>query len=181
MKGMVFVELLRMAEDALGEDTVDDILDELDLSTGGAYNAVGNYPCSELMQIVEAVSAHSGLPTDQLQRMFGNWIHERFVQAYPAFFQGKQNVLQMLDAIENEVHVEVRKLYPDAELPTFDTHWKSETALQMRYASERPLVEFCHGMIEACAKHFDTPTEITVENQPDADGKSAIFDVRIAG
>ena len=42
MKGMVFVELLHMAEDALGEDAVEDILDRFDIASGGAYGAFGN-------------------------------------------------------------------------------------------------------------------------------------------
>jgi len=181
MKGMVFVELLGMAEDALGEEAVDSILDQLDLSTGGAYSSVGNYPCSELMRIVEAVSEVSGLPTDKLQRMFGNWIHGRFVKSYPAFFEDKENVLQMLDAIENEVHVEVRKLYPDAELPSFETEWRGDRAITMRYSSERPLAEFCHGMIEACAAHFGHPAEILVTDRSEEGRNRADFDIRLTG
>ena len=42
MKGMVFVELLHMDEDALGEDAVEDILDRFDIASGGAYGAFGN-------------------------------------------------------------------------------------------------------------------------------------------
>jgi hypothetical protein len=47
MKGTVFVELLKMAEEAFGEDVVDDVLEKADLETD-AFTAVGNYPCSEL-------------------------------------------------------------------------------------------------------------------------------------
>ena len=73
------------------------------------------------MQILQAVSDQSGLPTDQLQRVLGNWIHGRLVKTYPDFFKDKSNVLEMLDLIESEVHVELRKRYPDAELSTFAT------------------------------------------------------------
>ena len=73
------------------------------------------------MQILQAVSDQSGLPTDQLQRVLGNWIHGRFVKTYPDFFKDKSNVLEMLDLIESEMHVELRKRYPDAELSTFAT------------------------------------------------------------
>ncbi|WP_323767406.1 heme NO-binding domain-containing protein [Marinovum sp.] len=181
MKGMVFTELLSMAEHALGEDAVDDILDTLALDSDGAYSAVGNYPCGELMRIVGAISEQTAIPVPDLQRQFGQWVHGRFVEGYPGFFADKPNALAMLDAIENEVHVEVRKLYPDAELPVFEVEWHGTRALTMTYRSERPLVPFCHGMIEACVAHFGEPAEIAVTEFGDAAARAARFHVRLTG
>ncbi|MGY3437550.1 MULTISPECIES: heme NO-binding domain-containing protein [unclassified Marinovum] len=181
MKGMVFTELLSMAENEIGEAAVDEILDALHLEGDGAYSAVGNYPCSELMRIVAAISDRTDIPVPALQRQFGRWVHGRFVKTYPNFFKDKRNALVMLDAIENEVHVEVRKLYPDAELPTFDTEWRNPRSLVMTYRSDRPLVPFCHGMIEACVAHFGDPAEIEVQDIAGAAGKAAHFHVRLTG
>lgn len=36
MNGIVFVELIAMAEDAFGEDVVDRVIEAADLSSGGA-------------------------------------------------------------------------------------------------------------------------------------------------
>lgn len=176
MKGIVFTELLDMAEQVIGEEAVDDILDSLDLANDGAFTGVGNYPCSDLMKIVQSVSDCTGIPGIDLQRKFGAWMHGRFVQTYPQFFEDKRSVLDMLDAIESEVHVEVRKLYPDAELPAFETKWMSQTHLQMAYRSQRPLVAFCHGLIEACALHFGRPAQVAI-NQISAN--EAVFDVQL--
>ncbi len=176
MKGIVFTELLDMAEQVIGEEAVDDILDGLDLANGGAFTGVGNYPCGDLMKIVQSVSDCTGIPGEDLQRKFGVWMHGRFVQTYPQFFEDKRTVLDMLDAIESEVHVEVRKLYPDAELPVFDTRWISQTHLQMTYRSERPLISFCHGLIEACVLHFGNPARVIVSRVSD---KEAVFDVQL--
>lgn len=180
MKGMVFVELLNMAEEVAGEEAVDAVLDGCELSTGGAYNAVGNYPCGELMTIVEALSERLGAPVEELQRRFGRWMHGRFVQGYPAFFVGKRDVLTMLEAIEGEVHVEVRKLYPGVELPTFATERLSARALRMTYRSPRPLVAFCHGLIEASIDHFGHPAEVAVEDRSTAGMSLATFTIRLA-
>jgi hypothetical protein len=154
LKGVVFVELLSMAESIAGEDAVDEIIDSLDLESGGAYTSVGIYPCSELMTIVQAFSLALDAPVADLQRQFGSWMFRSFIDGYPAFFVGKMNAFMMLESIENEVHVEVRKLYPDVELPTFDTRREDDGSLVMSYRSERPLVDFCHGMILACVEHF---------------------------
>jgi hypothetical protein len=180
MKGMVFVELLAMAEDALGEATVDAVLDEVPLSTGGAYNAVGNYPCGELMMLVQAFSDRSGAPTMELQRLFGHWMLKRFAAAYPAFFATKTDALQMLEAIEAEVHVEVLKLYPDAELPRFVTERLPDGALRLVYSSPRPLVPFCHGLIEACLAHFGQRGETVLVDRSSPAGTEAEFTIRLA-
>lgn len=160
VKGMVFVELLEMAESILGEAAVDEVLAKADLPSGGAYTAVGNYACSELMALVKAFSDHSGAGVDTLQRAFGRWMHDRFVKSYPGFFRDKPDALAMFEAIEGEVHVEVRKLYPDVELPTFDTERPAPGELRMTYSSPRPLADFCHGLVEACVDHYGTPADI---------------------
>ncbi|SFK79412.1 heme NO-binding domain-containing protein [Shimia haliotis] len=154
MKGVVFVELIRMAESVMGEEAVDDILESVDLESDGAFSVVGNYPCSELMALVDAFGTYLDAPVDALQAKFGHWMFARFVEGYPAFFEGKHDGFDMLDSIENEVHVEVRKLYPEVELPTFATERPGEGQLKMVYASERPLQHFCRGMLESCMDHF---------------------------
>lgn len=180
MKGMVFVELLRMAEDAFGEAAVDEVLDGADLASGGAYNAVGNYSCKELMTLVAAFSERSGASAAELQRQFGHWMLQRFVAGYPGFFVGKADAFEMLEAIEAEVHVEVLKLYPDAELPSFATERMADGALRLVYRSPRPLVPFCHGLIEACVTHFAQRAEITATDRSTDDGAEAEFIVRLA-
>jgi hypothetical protein len=166
VKGVIFVELVKMAEAAFGEDTVDMVLSKADLANGGAFTTVGNYPCSELVKIVMAFSDHSGLSPEVLQKKFGHWIMDHFVVAYPQFFTDKKNAFQMLDSIEAEIHVEVRKLYPEAELPTFSTQQTDASHMFMTYESPRPLSAFCHGMIEACLEHFNETGTIDRTDHP---------------
>ncbi|SLN42184.1 Heme NO binding protein [Pseudoruegeria aquimaris] len=178
MKGMVFVELLRMAEEALGEDVVDRVLDTTPTSCDGAFTAVGNYPCSDLMALVAGFSTASGLPPDDLQKLFGRWMLGRFHDLYPQFFEGKKDAFAMLEAIEGEIHVEVRKLYPEVELPSFETRRLSEAELAMTYTSERPLVAFCEGLIRGCLDHFGSGGSVELLAQSDGARKRADFLVR---
>lgn len=160
MKGAIFVELVNMAEDAFGEDVVDDVLDKADLDNGGAFTTVGNYPCSELVKIVVAFSEHSGISPDVLQRMFGHWMLDHFVENYAEFFAGKTDSFSLLEAVDGEIHVEVKKLYPEAELPVFEAERLADDRLSLTYSSPRPLVDFCHGMIEASLKRYDQTAKI---------------------
>lgn len=179
MKGVVFTELLRMAEETFGEDLVDEVLDSCDLESGGAYTAVGTYPCSELIAIVQALSTRSGIDGEVLQQKFGHWMMESFSTHYPQFFEDKASAFDLLEAVDGQVHVEVRKIYPDAELPRFLTERLAPNELEMRYTSSRPLVAFCHGLIEASLETFEEHGEIMRDNSEDA--TSAVFRVRTTG
>lgn len=161
MKGIVFVELLNMAENMLGESVVDAVIEACDLPSEGAYTAVGDYNCSELMALIQGFSTATALPGDALQRLFGQWMLKSFVRYYPDFFRANNGALSMLESIEGEVHVEVRKIYPNAELPTFQTHRPDQGSLLMAYSSPRALSSFCLGLIEGCLDHYDTKAEIT--------------------
>ncbi len=179
MKGIIFVELLAMAEDAFGEAVVDDVIEKANLPSGGAFSTVGNYPCEELMTLVRGFSHHSGLPGAELQRLFGHWMMKSFARHYPGFFVGKGGSLDMLAAIEGEIHVEVRKLYPDADLPHFDTARPEPDTMQMTYCSPRPLADFCLGLIEGCVSHFGETALIDRQDHGSVGQIEADFRIKI--
>lgn len=179
MKGIVFVELISMAEAAAGETLVDELLDALDLPSGGVYSTVGRYSCSELFAIVGALSTRLETPADELQRQFGHWMHGMFVKNYPDFFKGKTGSFEMLDAIEREVHVEVLKLYPDAELPRFEAERLCDRTMTMRYRSPRALGPFCRGLIEACVEHFNETAQIRESYKEQIEGADVLFEITL--
>lgn len=178
MKGVIFVELVKMAEAAFGEDAVDEVIEKADLVNGGAFTTVGNYPCSELVKIVVAFSEHSGLSPEVLQRKFGHWLMDFFVAHYPGFFADKTTAFSLLESVDQEIHVEVKKLYPDAELPRFDTARPQDGKLEMVYSSPRRLDAFCHGMIEACLAHFGEQGDISRAPHPSLDNATT-FDITL--
>jgi hypothetical protein len=181
MKGIVFVELLAMAEDAFGEDVVDRVLNGADLASGGAYTSVGTYPCEELMTLLKAFSDHSGIPGPEFQRLFGHRMMQIFDRHYPQFFEGRSNSLDMLESIEDDIHVEVRKLYPDAELPQFDVARQGPGSLDLTYRSARPLADFCQGLIEGCTERFGETARISRQDRTGESLTVADFRIRIDG
>jgi len=177
MKGIIFTELLAMAEESFGEEVVDHIIEASDLPSGGAYTTVGNYPCEELFILIGGFSKLGGVPSDTVQRQFGHWMMQSFARYYPQFFEGRQGSLDMLEAIEDDIHVEVRKLYPDADLPKFETRRDGVGSLDMIYRSPRPLADFCHGLIEACTDQFGETARITRRDVPEDGQTVATFRV----
>ncbi|WP_234988921.1 heme NO-binding domain-containing protein [Tropicibacter naphthalenivorans] len=174
---MIFTELLDLADHLAGEEAVDKLLDDLDLDSDAAYTSVGNYPCSELVQIMTALGAQSGVSCDEVQREFGHWVLGIFTDRYPHFVKDKHTAFDLLEVIETEVHAEVRKLYPDAELPTFRTRRLGPDRMEMHYHSERPLRSFCHGLIEACLQRYGVTGQVRIAQ--DNGASDTVFDIQL--
>ncbi|MDD5392386.1 MAG: heme NO-binding domain-containing protein [Thiothrix sp.] len=162
MKGMVFTEFMEMVESTFSADMVDDIIEASDLPSGGAYTAVGTYPHAEMVALVQSLSKQSGMPVPALIKHFGYYLFGRFVALYPMFFTTATNAFSFLESIENYVHIEVRKLYPDAQLPTFETTRESEHKLMMVYRSKHPFATLAEGLIEGCLDYFKVKAQVEV-------------------
>ena len=80
----------------------------------------------------------------------------------------------MLSSIEDHIHVEVRKIYPDAELPTFVVKEKTENSLVMIYKSNRAMHHFGLGLMNKTFEHFNSSASIILEKIKD-DGTEVKF------
>jgi hypothetical protein len=178
MKGLVFTEFLEMVESKFSPAMVDDIIDDADLPSGGAYTAVGTYPHSDMLALVQSLSKETRLPIPALVKIFGQHLFGRFVELYPSFFQDTHNAFDFLDSIENYVHTEVRKLYPDAELPTFDTSRSADDSkLVMVYRSNHPFASLAEGLIEGCLSHFNEKAQVEIVDQSAGRGTQVEFHI----
>jgi hypothetical protein len=167
MKGIVFTEFVEMVETRFSPEMADDLLDTTPLESGGAYTAVGTYDHRELVAMVLNLSERTGVPVPALVKTFGQHLFGRFHILYPVFFEGVSDALEFLSRIEDVIHVEVRKLYPDAELPRFDISRPAHDQLVMIYRSDRHMGDLAEGMIEACIEHYGEPVTLVREVVPD--------------
>ena len=69
----------------------------------------------------------------------------------------------MLASIENHIHVEVKKIYNDAELPTFIVEKKTENSLIMIYKSSRSMHHFGLGLMNKTFEHFNSKATIILD------------------
>jgi hypothetical protein len=178
MKGLVFTEFMEMVEATWSLDMVDSIIHRAQPASGGAYTSVGTYPHHEMIALVSALSAETRTPAPDLVRAFGNYLFGRFVVAYPRFFEGIPDSFRFLGGIEDIIHAEVRKLYPDAELPTFEVEFAPGHAgdtLTLTYFSEHPFADLAHGLIEGCIAHFGETVTLRRETAPALPGAQARF------
>lgn len=177
MKGIVFSEFLEMVEERFGYELVDTILVESELSSKGVYTAVGTYDFSEMVTLLKGLSSHTGLEISFLLKEYGFHFFSVIKKSYPQFLDRTKTAFQFLASIENHIHVEVQKLYPEAELPTFDTNLFSPGHLEMVYRSERSMADFAEGLIEKSLEYFGEEAEI-VRHNIEADGSVVKFVLR---
>lgn len=160
MKGIVFTEFLEMTESTFSLDVAEQVIEQSNLAGGGAYTAVGTYDYRELVQLVVQLSQVADQPAPELIFAFGKHLFSRFVQLFPQMFAGIDSAFDFLLHVEDHIHVEVLKLYPDAELPHFETTLVEPDQLEMVYHSQRPFADLAHGLITACVEHFGDPIDI---------------------
>ena len=177
MKGVVFTEFLEMVEAKMGMDMVDRILDECQLPSGGIYTSLGTYDHREIVQMVMRLSEHTRMPVPALVQGFGQHLLGRFAIGYPDFFQSAGGAFGVLSRIEDHIHVEVRKLYPEAELPTFQIDQTDERTLHMTYRSSRPFADLAEGLIRGCIEHFREDIAVERHDLEGGTGTAARFEL----
>ncbi len=164
MKGVVFTEFLEMVEQKFGYEMVDQIISENELTADGAYTSVGTYDHSEIVKLIVSLSSHTKVGVPSLLKEFGLYFFDVLKNGYPHFLEATDNAFDFLESIETYIHVEVRKLYPDAELPTFETKKLSNGDLEMIYHSERKMADFAEALIERSSEYYNEAIGISREN-----------------
>ena len=114
---------------------------------------------------------------DDLQRAFGGYLFGTFAKGYSDMLSGIDSTFAMLSRLDDFIHPQVRKLYPDAELPGFEIVYKDEQRLNMIYTSSRKMPHFAVGLIHATADHFNETVEVEWK-ATDAAGGTFEFEVK---
>jgi hypothetical protein len=163
MKGLVFTELFRHVEAHHGADMVDDIIEAAQLPHGGAYTSVGSYPFQEAVSLLAALCKATCKPLPDILDGFGTHCFNRWVNYAPHYFNKQRGLFDILEGVDDFHETEVRKLYPDAELPSFLSESRSDRQLVMGYYSCKPLSALAVGVIKGAAAHVGQPVHMACE------------------
>lgn len=177
MKGIVFTEFLELVEEKFGIEMVDSIIEASKLESEGVYTSIGTYNFSEILSLLTNLSERTNISIDDLLLVYGEHFFGVIERSYIGLVDTYNDPIDMLSSIENHIHVEVRKIYPEAELPTFIVEEKSEDLLIMVYKSSRAMYYFGLGLMNRTFKHFNTTAEITLEKLTE-DGTEVRFIIR---
>lgn len=163
MKGIVFTEFLDLVEDKFGLEMVDSIIEQSKLESEGAYTSIGTYKFSEMLQLLQNLSNNTGVTIDDLLLVYAEHFFGVIETNYPGLLATYKDPLEMLSSIEDHIHIEVRKIYPDAELPVFIIEEKTNKSLIMIYKSSRAMHHFGLGLMNKTFEHFNSSAKIILE------------------
>ena len=176
MKGILFTEFFEYVEDRFGIVVLDKVIQKSSLKSEGVYTSVGSYSYTELIQLFTQLSNVTSCTFDELLRSYA----ERFMyvlhKEYSHFFDKSISCIDFLSSIDDFIHVEVRKLYPDAELPVFRIKEHTKDSLVMVYFSNRGLYLFAQGLILSAFKIYGGGYELITEKIKD-DGTEVVFKI----
>lgn len=150
MKGLVFTEFFLHVEQTRGADMVDAVIDAAGISHDGHYTSGGTYPFDDMVALVSGLCRVAGEPMPAVLNAFGRHCFARWVNYAPQYFAGR-HLFDILSHIDEFHETEVRKLYPDAELPSFVPEDRGARAMTIGYYSCKPLADLACGVIEGAA------------------------------
>lgn len=179
MLGLVFTEFIEMVEDRFSPEIADAMLVAAPSSSNGSYTAVGYYSHDELVGQVMQLSKLTGVAVADLVRTFGAHLLTRFTELYPAMFERHKTLFGFAAAIDNEIHVEVRKLYDKAALPRFDVLHRDERRMRLLYRSPRSMESLAMGLLEGLAAHYKQPCRIEAGAWADGDDRGTVFEITL--
>lgn len=169
MKGLVFRTFYEFCETHHGADALDEIIEAANLPNGGAFTTVGTYPFPHMEALIGAYIGRTGQALEETLQQFGAFCFSKWVQIWPAEFEGKE-LFDVLSTVDEFHEKEVRKLYPDAELPSFRVEARSATELVLGYRSQKPLSDLAAGVIKGAGLHMQQPVRVRQEPANDDDG-----------
>jgi hypothetical protein len=179
MLGLMFTEFIEMVEDRFSAETADAMLSGVPTNHGGAYTAVGYYSHEDLVALMVQLSSLTSMRIPEILRTFGHHLAARFTQRYPTIFARHARLLDFLAAIDSEIHVEVRKLYPLATLPRFVVLEHGDTHMKLLYCSPRHLEALVTGLLEQLSAHYGQPCSIKQEPWAKGAEEGTLFNLKL--
>ncbi|MCK7593744.1 heme NO-binding domain-containing protein [Lysobacter sp. CAU 1642] len=159
----MFTEFMEMVEARFSPDAVDAMLDRAAIGHDGAYTAVGHYPHEEMVRLVGALSEQTRLPVPQLLEAFGEYLFGRLAVLHPNLLAERPSLFDLLGRLDDTIHPEVLRLYPDAQLPRFSVVSRDAGSLALRYDSPRRMEELAKGLIHGAAKLYGLEVGVRLE------------------
>lgn len=157
MKGIIFSLFEQFITETFGDETYEEILTACPLKTKEPFIGPGSYPDEDLFSLVSRAVEISGMALPDALRAFGRFCVPKLADKFPDLVKPYSSPKELLMKVDSIIHVEVKKLYKDAETPEFIYEDPAPDRLIMQYKSGRKLCYFMEGLIDGVADVFRSP------------------------
>lgn len=168
MKGFIFTNFIEFVETNHGLEMVDEMITNCNLPSQGIYSSFSSYEFDELVSLLTFVSQKTNVNPEILLEKFGVFVFPYLIGKHSYIIENFDNPIDLIGGIENHIHIEVKKLYNDADLPTFRVVEKTTKKLTVIYNSSKGLTYFAIGLMKETLNHFNVNGSITIDKSFDA-------------
>lgn len=172
MKGVIITEFLELVEEKYDLQTVNEMLEKAGYDIG--FSAVATYDSKIIHELSQVLGELKNIDRQMLLEIYGEFMFRKFKLGHTEFFDRAPDLYSFLDSIETYIHQEVLKLYPNAELPRFESIYQEDGTYSLIYYSSRKMYSFAKGLINGSIKYYD-PTKKMQVNMLQNDGSEVEF------
>lgn len=151
MKGVIFKAFEKFVVANWGDEFYEALIDATPSAGRGAFVGPGTYPDEVLVALLTTAVQKLGVEPAVALRSLGQFAFAQLAGGLPGCMKGHEHPLTFLESIDSIIHVEVRKLYPEARTPRILVERRGDGA-RLVYDSPRRLCPLVLGLAEgACA------------------------------
>lgn len=153
MKGIIFNILEDYVSEKLGDNAFDDFIEKLDYD--GVYVGPETYSNEEFLTLVATASEEAKLELPAVVKDFGVFTFWQLYKKFPIFMEPHSNAKDFLKTIHDVIHVEVKKIFKDPELPDLFYNDIDKNLLHIDYHSPKQLCIFMEGLLEGVKELYE--------------------------
>jgi predicted hydrocarbon binding protein len=162
MKGIIFNLFEDFIVSRYGEDKYEEIIAASDTGALDPFEIVGpgSYPDEAFDAILNKASEKIDRNISEILKDMGRHSLSKLAERHPHFFNGCEHPRDFLKTASMIHHVEVRKLYQGAEVPSFFVDDRNQDGLALTYKSRRHLCHLVEGLIAGLGDHYKIAVSI---------------------
>lgn len=178
MLGVILTGLYDLVEETFGLEVLDEMIVSSDLANDGIYSGIGTYPHSDMVRLVQNLSLIVNITSEELMRIYGAHLFKFLMKSHSINDPMLANCFDLLSQLDTLIHVQVRKLYPQAEVPAFSYELIAKDTMRLVYCSDRPFASVAHGLIEGSGAYFGEQLIVTREPEKEQSPCHAVFIIK---
>ncbi|MFD1186649.1 heme NO-binding domain-containing protein [Pontibacter rugosus] len=173
MHGSIFMFLKRYVENSMNYSAWVNILHSEGLSQRAEepYQMNQVYPISELFAIMSAASLQKGIPYDEIQMEFGEFLVPDLLLVFKRFVDPSWRTFDMLRNIGSHMHGGIKQENDKTNPPPLHVTTIGNRLLIIDYHSKRRMAGFAIGIIKGLAAYFQEADRVLVQptTEPNAE------------
>ncbi len=177
MKGIIFNLFEDFIISKFGEEFYENILATSNTGSLNPFDIVGpgSYPDEAFHTLIGKAAEKANTDTMEILRDMGRHSLPMLAKRYPQFFRDYNHPREFLKTASMIHHVEVRKLYRNAEVPNFFVEDHGDDHMSLIYHSKRNLCHLAEGLLAGLGDYYRIPMDIMQSECIQTGGKACKF------